>query len=603
VFNWFSKKVRSEKPRSARAGVKRRSCRPWLERLEDRWVPTFALRYSLDGGVTFSPPVFDGGTGSIDVSLGAFSLHAVSQNFQSPSFSTIAVSISGQAAPGPHDIVVQASADGIPTAPAPQTLFYGFTGSILPSGSATMETWVDNSNTLFGTTGGQIAADTGSQSVPHSASLPFTGTTPYSATAQIHAIFTTVVGGATSVSLDNQNDLTPSSLAVPTINTQQQPPTATVGSSIADQATVSGGSNPTGTVTFRLFNNPNGTGTPLFIDTEPLAGGMATSAGYTALATGTDYWVATYNGDSNNSPVTSGTALEPVAITPASPAINTQQQPASATVGSSIADKATVSGGFNPTGTVTFKLYNNPNGTGTPLFTDTETLAGGMATSAGYTALATGTDYWVATYNGDSNNSPVTSGTADEPVVITGGKTTPIGSGQSATLGFWKNAGQAVILNFNGSPGSTALGNWLAANFGNLFGSFAGHDNTYVANQFKTGGTSNTYQQAFAVALDIYATTLSLGGASVISGGYTTKYGFKVTDAGDMFATWDVGRANAAAFDIPPGGSTVLTLYQILTIANNHYNATTGQFYNGDSNLNNELNVVLNAINERADIK
>ncbi len=106
-----------------------------------------------------------------------------------------------------------------------------------------------------------------------------------------------------------------------------------------------------------------------------------------------------------------------------SPSITTQQQPASATVGSSIADKAFVAGGNNPTGTVTFKLYNNPNGTGTALFTDTENLVNGVATSAGYTTTATGTDYWVATYNGDSNNGSVTSSPTSEPVTIT--PTTP----------------------------------------------------------------------------------------------------------------------------------------------------------------------------------
>ena len=98
--------------------------------------------------------------------------------------------------------------------------------------------------------------------------------------------------------------------------------------------------------------------------------------------------------------------------------IATIPQPATATVGSSIADKATVSGGINPTGTVTFNLYNNPNGTGPALFTDTETLVNGTAISGGYTAMGTGTDYWVATYNGDPNNNPVTSGTALEPVTI-----------------------------------------------------------------------------------------------------------------------------------------------------------------------------------------
>jgi uncharacterized repeat protein (TIGR01451 family) len=205
--------------------------------------------------------------------------------------------------------------------------------------------------------------------------------------------------------------------AMPTINTSQQPPMATVGTSIADKATVSGGFNPTGTVSFKLYDNPNGTGTPLFTDPQPLVGGMATSTGYIATATGTVYWVATYNGDSNNSSVTSGTALEPVVITPATPTISTSPQPATAAVGTSIADKATVSG-FNPTGTVTFHLYSNPSGTGTPLFTDTEPLSAGMATSKGYTTTATGTVYWVATYNGDNNNSSVTSGTALEPVVI-----------------------------------------------------------------------------------------------------------------------------------------------------------------------------------------
>jgi excinuclease ABC subunit A len=49
--------------------------------------------------------------------------------------------------------------------------------------------------------------------------------------------------------------------------------------------------------------------------------------------------------------------------------------------------------------------------------------------------------------------------------------------------------------------------------------------------------------------MDIYASTTSLGGASVISGGYTTKYGFKVSDAGDLNATWDVGSAAPVSSD------------------------------------------------------
>jgi hypothetical protein len=211
-------------------------------------------------------------------------------------------------------------------------------------------------------------------------------------------------------------------LATPSISTIQEPASATVGSSIADKAAVSGGDSPSGTVTFNLYNNSTASGTPLFTDANVafVSGQAATSTGYTATATGTDYWVATYNGDTNNSSVSSGAALEPVTITPASPSINTSQQPASATVGTSIADKATVTGGDSPTGSVTFKLYSNSTASGTPLFTSAPvTLSSGTATSPGYTATATGTDYWVATYNGDSNNYAVTSGLAAEPVTIT----------------------------------------------------------------------------------------------------------------------------------------------------------------------------------------
>jgi hypothetical protein len=197
--------------------------------------------------------------------------------------------------------------------------------------------------------------------------------------------------------------------ATPTVTTSQLPASATVDTPVSDTATVSGGFNPTGTVTFDLYNNSNGTGTPLFTDANvALVNGTATSAGYTATVTGTDYWVATYNGDANNSSVTSGIALEPIAVTPATPTVTTSQQPASATVDTPVSDTATVSGGFNPTGTVTFNLYNNSNGIGTPLFTDANiALVNGTATSANYIATATGTDYWIATYNGDANNSAV----------------------------------------------------------------------------------------------------------------------------------------------------------------------------------------------------
>jgi hypothetical protein len=120
-------------------------------------------------------------------------------------------------------------------------------------------------------------------------------------------------------------------------------------------------------------------------------------------------------------PAATATVTLKAMVPKANPSIATAQQPASATVGGSIADQATVSGGFNPTGMVTFNLYSSATtqDSSTLLFTDTEPLGGGgTATSMGYTTTAPGTDYWLATYNGDTGNNSVTSGATDEPVTI-----------------------------------------------------------------------------------------------------------------------------------------------------------------------------------------
>ena len=75
--------------------------------------------------------------------------------------------------------------------------------------------------------------------------------------------------------------------------------------------------------------------------------------------------------------------------------------------------------------TVTFNLYSSATlqDSTTLLFSDTEAvlLSGSTATatSASYVPAAAATDYWVATFNGDSNNSAVSSSATGEPVTIT----------------------------------------------------------------------------------------------------------------------------------------------------------------------------------------
>lgn len=234
----------------------------------------------------------------------------------------------------------------------------------------------------------------------------------------------------------------------PVIQTTASPTKGTVGVSIHDSATVSGGFNPTGTVTFALYGPGDSTcsGTNLVAGLAgfanvALSGGSATSPDFATTSVGTYNWVATYNGDANNNAVSSNCGDEAVVISQATPAIVTVPNPTSGTVGTVISDSATVSDGFNPTGTVTFALYGPGDSTcsGTNLVSGVAgfagvALSGGSASSAGFTTTLVGTYNWVATYNGDSNNNPVTSGCGSEQVVIT----KPLGD-QGCTPGFWKN--------------------------------------------------------------------------------------------------------------------------------------------------------------------
>src|SRR5262249_25547578 len=166
-------------------------------------------------------------------------------------------------------------------------------------------------------------------------------------------------------------------------------------------------------------------------------------------------------------------------IDKATPSIATSQQPAAARWGALIRDQATVTGGSSPGGTVTFTLYNNPNGTGTPLFTDTEPLSSGSATSKAYPAMAVGTDYWVATYNGDASNKSVTSGTGLEPGVVTYSTTVSgthngtltVTSGQSVLIASGARINGGVIVQAGGSvdiEGATVNGALTASGAGSI---------------------------------------------------------------------------------------------------------------------------------------
>ena len=128
--------------------------------------------------------------------------------------------------------------------------------------------------------------------------------------------------------------------ASPSITTQAGPTAITVGTAtgVGDTATFqnTGPIAPTGSVTFTLYSNNTCTASTGITGAGPISSGTASfSTTWTAPATGTYYWRASYSGDSANNAFTTtcGAANEVVAVNPGSPAITTQASPTSITVG------------------------------------------------------------------------------------------------------------------------------------------------------------------------------------------------------------------------------------------------------------------------------
>jgi uncharacterized repeat protein (TIGR01451 family) len=202
------------------------------------------------------------------------------------------------------------------------------------------------------------------------------------------------------------------------------------GQSISDSATLAGAtSDAGGTITFKAYgpNDANCSGTAAFTSSAQAVSGNGTygPVSFTPDTAGTYRWIASYTGDAKNLSATGACndAGENDTVLKVNPTITTQAS-ASVVVGGQISDTATVSGGTNPTGTVTFNLYGPDDATcaNPAIFTSADRpLSGGTATSAAFTTTQAGTYRWRATYNGDANNNAVTGAcnAANENVVVT----------------------------------------------------------------------------------------------------------------------------------------------------------------------------------------
>jgi hypothetical protein len=248
----------------------------------------------------------------------------------------------------------------------------------------------------------------------------------------------------------------------PTLVATPNPTTVTLGttaSTLKDSVVLSGASNPTGTITFTLYLGST------LLDTETVTvngnGSYSTPTGYTlpstGTVTGTYQWNVTYSGNANNNPASeNNNSAEQVVVSKAGPTLVATPNPTTVTLGATattLKDSAVLSGGSNPTGTVTFTLY-----LGSTLL-DTETVAvsgsGTYSTPTGYALATTGVYQWNAAYTGDANNTIVSenNNTAEQVVVIPAAPTFtgPAASTTSTTPAF----------SWTATPGATQYDLWV----------------------------------------------------------------------------------------------------------------------------------------------
>ena len=211
----------------------------------------------------------------------------------------------------------------------------------------------------------------------------------------------------------------------PSVTTQLTPPgpgPVLAGTSVTDQATLTGAS-PTagGTITYAVFSNDTCTTQVAPLGTKTVTdGSVGPSDVWTAV--GGLYWFqATYSGDpSNAGPVSSACTSEPLTVI-FTPSVTTElTPPGPVNAGTPVTDQATLTGAsLAAGGTVTYAVYSNATCTTqvAPLGTKTVT-DGSVGPSDAWTSV--GGLYWFqATYSGDpSNAGPVSSACTSEPLTV-----------------------------------------------------------------------------------------------------------------------------------------------------------------------------------------
>ncbi len=265
---------------------------------------------------------------------------------------------------------------------------------------------------------------------------------------------------------NSANETSTVSKASPGISTTAT--NAVVGAAVKDSATISGGVNPTGNLVFKAFGPDDATcaNAAAFSKTVAVAGnGGYESGDFTPGTAGTYRWTAEYAGDLNNNPVTSAcnAVNESSTVSQVTPTLSSTAT--NGTAGAAITDSATLAGGVNPTGTLTFKAFgpNDATCANAAAFSKTVAVAGnGSYGSSNFITSAAGTYRWTIAYSGDANNGASASGCNAVNETSTVGKASPAISTTATSA----SVGTAIKDTATISGGVTPTGNLVFKAFG-----------------------------------------------------------------------------------------------------------------------------------------
>jgi hypothetical protein len=244
---------------------------------------------------------------------------------------------------------------------------------------------------------------------------------------------------------------------------------AAVGSPIADIATFSGGSKPTGQIVFRAYgpNDPSCAQPPAFASTLDVTpdNGTYASGPFTPSKAGAYRWTATYSGDASNNSAATACGAMISAVAPATPTLSAKVSAASLAIGAAARDTAMLAGAFQPSGAITFRLFGPDDGncSAAPVFTSTAAVAAvGSFVSGGFAPAAPGQYRFTASYSGDGANSPVATACSAAGQSLTVIKRAPTLSARAALRG----GGSRIVARANLAGAAAPKGKVLFRLFG-----------------------------------------------------------------------------------------------------------------------------------------